>query len=258
MEKIPLTVVVLTKNEEANIAECLGSVYDWVDEIIMVDDGSTDATVELAKPFGPRILFRKMENEGVHRNWAYAQARNEWVLSLDADEMVMPELRDAITQAIKSTEYQAYSIPLRNYIGNYWVQHSGWYPARKLRLFQKSRFKYEEVEVHPMPILDGIEGKLHADIIHKGYPDYTHFLASINRQTTWEAQKWVRTGQGQRMPLGRVIRRAVDRFFRCYLKNRGYKDGLAGFMIAYFGSLYQILSYAKYRQMVSEGLTSEQ
>ncbi len=250
MSKTPLTVVVLTKNEEDNIQDCLGSVADWADEVLMVDDGSTDKTVELATPLATRILHRKMENEGIHRNWAYAQAKNEWVLSLDADEMVMPELREAITANIKSSEFQAYSMPLRNYIGSYWVKHSGWYPARKLRLFQKSRFKYEEAEVHPLPILDGKEGHLYADIIHKGYPDFEHFIGSVNRQTTWEAKKWIRTGQ--KMPLSRVVRRAFDRFMRAYFKNRGYKDGLYGFMIAYLGSLYQILSYAKYQQMLKE------
>lgn len=250
MGKIPLTVVVLTKNEEDNIASCLSSVAGWADEVLVVDDGSSDRTVEIAGRFAARVLHRRMENEGIHRNWAYAQAKHEWVLSLDADETVTEQLREAIAQAISSTEFQAYSMPLRNYIGNVWVRHSGWYPARKLRLFQKSRFKYEEAEVHPLPILDGKEGLLYADIIHRGYPDYAHYLASVNRQTTWEAQKWVRTGQ--KMPLGRVVRRAVDRFFRAYIKNRGYKDGLAGFMIAYFGSLYQILSYAKYQQLLEE------
>jgi len=247
MQKIPLTVVVLTRNEEDNIVSCLKSVYGWADEIIMIDDASTDKTVELAAQFSSVIHHRRMENEGIHRNWGYAQARNEWVLSLDADEMVTLELQDAIAAGITNKNIVAYSIPLRNYIGDYWVEYSGWYPARKLRLFQKSHFKYEEVEVHPRAILDGPEGILNADIIHKGYPDFEHFLGSVNRQSTLEATKWLRTGQ--KMTLGRVIRRAIDRFFRVYFKERAFKDGLVGFMIAYFASLYQVLSYAKYWEM---------
>ena len=247
MPKIPLTVVVLTKNEQDNIVSCLKSVHGWADEIILIDDGSTDKTVELAGAFSPVIHHRRMDNEGIHRNWGYAQAANEWVLSLDADEMVTPELKDAISAAITNKNIVAYSIPLRNYIGDYWVQHSGWYPARKLRLFQKSHFKYEEVEVHPRVILDGTEGMLDADIIHKGYPDFEHFLGSVNRQSTLEAAKWLRTGQN--MTMGRAIRRAIDRFFRVYFKGRAFKDGLVGFMIAYFASLYQVLSYAKYCEM---------
>ena len=111
--KIPLTVAVITKNEEANIAQCLESVYGWADEIVLVDDESRDRTVEIAQKYADKIFFRKMDNEGTHRNWTYSQAKNEWVLSLDADEMVSPELRDEITSAIRNPDFQAYSIPLK-------------------------------------------------------------------------------------------------------------------------------------------------
>lgn len=248
MRKIPLSVVVLTKNEEDNIVSCLKSVHGWADEIVLVDDESRDRTLELAAGFGPKVFQRRMDNEGVHRNWAYAQARNEWVLSLDADEQVSPELRDEIIASITdSNGCVAYAIPLRNFIGRYWVRHAGWYPASKVRLFQKSRFRYEEVEVHPRAFFEGKEGSLTKDIIHKGYPDFEHFLASVNRQTTLEARKWLSTGQ--KITVGRVVRRAVDRFMRSFFKKRGFKDGMVGFMIAYFASLYQILSYAKYWEM---------
>ena len=247
MAKLPLSVVVLTKNEERNIEDCLKSVYGRADETVVVDDESTDKTVELAKKFSSRILFRKMENEGIHRNWAYAQAKNEWVLSLDADEMVSNELKEEISAILPNTLFHAYDIPLRNYIGGYWVKHGGCYPANKLRLFLKSRFKYEEVEVHPRIYLDGKTGHLTKDIVHKGYPDFEHFLASINRQTTLEARKWIRTGRP--MSAGRATWRTVDRFFRRFLGKQGYKDGFIGFMIAFFDSLYQILSYAKYWEL---------
>ena len=247
MTKIPLSVVVITKNEENNIGDCLKSVYGWAEEIIIVDDESTDRTVKMAQPYANKVLYRKMDNEGVHRNWAYAQAANEWVLSLDADEIVSDGLRDELMQTIPDTKYHAFSIPLKNYIGSYWVRHSGWYPAGKLRLFMKSRFKYEEVPVHPKVFLDGETGHLTKDIIHKGYPDFEHFLASLNRQTTLEAKKWVMTGR--EMSLGRAVWRTIDRFPRIYIGKKGYKDGFIGFMIAFFASLYQVMSYAKYWQM---------
>ncbi len=247
MPKIPLSVVVITKNEENNIGECLQSVSDWADEIVIVDDQSSDRTVTIAQDFTDKIFHRKMDNEGRHRNWAYAQARNEWVLSLDADEKVTDELKMEITTAIKDQNYQAYSIPLRNYIGTYWVRHSGWYPAGKLRLFMKSRFRYEEVEVHPRVFVDGQTGHLTKDIIHKGYPDFEHFLASLNRQTTLEARKWINTGR--QMSLGKAVWRTIDRFPRSFIGKKGYKDGFIGFMVAFFASLYQIISYAKYWEM---------
>jgi glycosyltransferase involved in cell wall biosynthesis len=244
-----LSVVVLTKNEESCIAECLESIK-WADEIILVDDESTDKTIEIAKRYTDKIFHRKMDVEGKHRNWGYAQARNSWVLSLDADEKVTPELKIEIEEVIKSNDFVAYDIPLRNYISNYWVRYGGWYPASKVRLFKKDKFKYEEAEVHPRVFIDGACGHLKADIIHKGYPDLEHFLNSVNRQSTLEAKKWINTGR--RMTLGHAIWRAVDRFFRRYLRKRAYKDGMYGFIIAFFDTLYQILSYAKYKEMQSK------
>jgi glycosyltransferase involved in cell wall biosynthesis len=254
-DKIPLSVVVLTKNEEKCIAECLSSVK-WADEIIVVDDESSDRTVEIARRYTDRVLLKKMDVEGRHRNWAYAQARNSWVLSLDADEKVTEGLRVEIITAITSPSFAAFSIPLKNYIGGYWVRHGGWYPASKVRLFKKEKFKYEEVEVHPRAFIDGECGHLKCDIVHKGYPDLEHFLGSVNRQSTWEALKWIRTKR--KMSLLHVFWRAGDRFFRRYIRKKGYKDGLYGFIIAYFDSLYQILSYAKYREMLYKAKKGEE
>ncbi|MEW6008943.1 MAG: glycosyltransferase family 2 protein [Candidatus Omnitrophota bacterium] len=247
MKKTHISVVVLTKNEEGCIRECLLSIKDWADEIIVVDDESTDNTVAIAQGYASKVLERKMDLEGVHRNWAYLQAKHDWVLSLDADEKVTEELKDEISLAIETKEFVAFDIPLRNFIGNYWVRFGGWYPASKVRLFKKDKFKYEEVGVHPRVFIDGKCGHLKGDIIHKGYPDFEHFINSINAQTTLEAQKWISTGR--RMSLGHALWRTVDRFFRRFIGKKGYRDGFIGFMIAFFDSLYQILSYAKYRQM---------
>ena len=247
MNKVPITVVVITKNEERNIKDCLQSVYGWADEIVVVDDESTDRTVEIAYTFTKRILRRKMDNEGRHRNWAYAQAKNDWVLSLDADEMVTPELKEEIDEVLSKAKYQAYTIPRRNYIGDYWVKYGGLYPAGQLRLFLKSRFRYEEVEVHPRAFLDGQTGHLSKDIIHKSYRDFAHFLAKLNGQTTLEAQKWIKTNR--RMTFGKALWRTIDRFPRTFIGKKGYKDGFIGFMVAFFASLYQIISYAKYWEM---------
>ncbi|MFP4473874.1 MAG: glycosyltransferase family 2 protein [Candidatus Omnitrophota bacterium] len=244
---IPLSVVVVTKNEEKNMDFCLGSVSGWADEIVVVDDQSTDRTVELAKKYTDKIYHRKMDVEGRHRNWAYAQASNEWVLSLDADEMVTEELKLEIASAIVSDQFQAYSIPLKNYIGSYWVKHGGWYPAGKLRLFQKSKFKYEEVGVHPRAFLEGVCGHLTKDIVHKGYPDLAHFLGSLNYQTTGEAEKWI--NDGRKMSLLRAWRKGVTRFIKGYFMKKGYKDGMHGLIVAYFALLYQLMSYFKYWQM---------
>jgi len=246
-EKIPLSVVVLTKNEQDNIAVCLDSVR-WADEIIVVDDESTDQTVKIARDYTDRVVRRKMDIEGKHRNWAYALAKNNWVLSLDADEQVSEDLKKEMQNILKQeTNYVAFSIPLRNYIGGYWVRYGGWYPAGKVRLFKKDKFQYEEAQVHPRVFIQGECGHLKSDIIHKGYPDFAHFLNSMNFQTTLEAQKWIKSKRP--MSFGRAFWRTIDRFFRTYVRKKGYKDGFVGFMVAFFASLYQILSYAKYWEL---------
>jgi glycosyltransferase involved in cell wall biosynthesis len=249
MQTLKLSVVVLTKNEQDNISQCLSSVAGWADEIIVVDDESCDKTVEIAKQFTSKVFLKKMDVEGTHRNWSYKLAVNDWVLSLDADETVSDQLKKEIIDRLSTnTEFVAFSIPLRNYIGNYWVRYSGWYPAAKVRLFKKENFSYEEVKVHPRVFIKGKCGHLTKDIIHKGYPDIAHFLSSLNRQTTLEAEKWF--NQNKPMRLGRFIWRSLDRFFRSYIGKKGYKDGFFGFVVAFFASLYQILSYLKYREII--------
>lgn len=250
MNKIPLSVVILTKNEKDNIRACIDSVKGWADEIIVVDDFSSDDTVTIAEALADKVLLKKMEVEGTHRNWAYAQARNSWVLSLDADEKVTPELQKEISKILPQTQHACFSVPLRNFIGDYWVRYGGWYPAGKVRLFRKEKFKYEDVVVHPRVAIEGTCGHLTKDIIHKGYPDFEHFLASLNRQTTLEAKKWITTNR--KMGGGRITWRAIDRFFRRFIGKKGWKDGFIGFMVAFFDTLYQIMSYAKYRQMLLE------
>lgn len=245
--KTPLSVVIIVKNEEKRIADCLESV-GWADEIIVVDDMSTDKTAEITRRYTDKVFQRKMEMEGIHRNYAYSLAKNEWVLSLDADEKVSPELRDEIAKVIsEGTECNVFAIPLRNYIGDYWIRWGGWYPAYKDRLFRKGHFRYEEVDVHPRPIYDGKCGKLKGDIIHYSYEDFSELVASLNGQTSKEAQKWIMTGR--KMSLAKALWRTMDRFIRNFVAKKGYRDGVVGLMVALNGAFYQVLSYAKYWEL---------
>ncbi len=245
--RTPLSVVVIVKNEEKRIADCLESVK-WADEIIVLDDMSTDKTVEITRRYTDKVFQRKMDIEGVHRNYAYSLAVNEWVLSLDADEKVSPELKDEIAKVVgEGTDCNVFAIPLRNYIGDCWVRWGGWYPAYKDRWFRKGHFRYEEVDVHPRPIYDGKCGRLKGDIIHYSYEDFSELFDSLNNQTSKEAQKWIATGR--KMSLGKALWRTIDRFIRSFIAKKGYRDGVIGLVIALNGAFYQILSYAKYWEL---------
>ncbi len=247
MQKVPVSVVVIARNEENNIADALKSAL-WADELIVLDDNSTDKTVEIARQYTDKVSSRKMDIEGRHRNYAYSLAKNNWVLSLDADERVSPELADEIRALFKTDmKDKAYSMPVKTFIGGRWIQYGGWYPAPKVRLFDKNHFKYEEVEVHPRAFIDGSCGRLTKDIIHYSYRDFHEFFQSLNNQTTLEARKWF--NEKRKINFVKMCRKFLSRFLKAYIQKKGYKDGLLGFTVSYSGGLYQLMSYIKYREM---------
>lgn len=248
MDKIPVSVVVITRNESDNIADCLKSV-PWADEIIVLDDASSDDTVNIAKGYTKKVFSRKMDIEGRHRNYAYSLAQNDWVLSLDADERASAdlgsELRTLLATGMKD---KAYTIPIRSFIGKRWIRYAGWYPAPKVRLFDKRHFKYEEAEVHPRVFIDGSCGHLKSDILHYSYRDYHDFFTSLNNQTTLEAKKWFK--EKRNINFIKMWRKGLSRFLKAYVQKGGYKDGLLGFVVSWAGSAYQFMSYIKYKEML--------
>ena len=248
MEKVPISVVVITKNEEGNIAECLKSAA-FADEVIVLDDNSTDKTLEIAKRYTDKVFSRKMDIEGKHRNYAYSLAKNAWVLSLDADERITPDLAEELRELFTTDRKdKAYTIPIRAYIGDRWIRHSGWYPAAKVRLFEKDSFKYEEAEVHPRVFIQGSCGHLKKDILHYSYRDFHDFFVSLNNQTTLEAKKWVK--EKRNINFIKMYRKSLSRFIKGYIQKAGFKDGLLGFTISWAGALYQFMSFVKYKEML--------
>jgi glycosyltransferase involved in cell wall biosynthesis len=253
---IPISVVIITKNEETRIEECLKSVAGWADEIILVDDESTDKTREIAGRYTDKVFIRRMDIEGKHRNLAYSRARNQWVLTLDADERLTQLLKEEISRELETNKENAlYTIPRKNFIGDYWMQWGGQYPAAQLKLFLKDKFKWEEVEVHPRAFSDGKCGHLNEPMLHYTYKDISDFLRKLNNQTTLEAKKWFNLYKDnpkkaeKKMNVPTTIWRCVDRFFRAYIGKKGWRDGFFGFVNAYFASLYQVISYIKFREM---------
>lgn len=244
----PISVVIIAKNEEKNIRACLESVR-WVSEIVVVDDDSADRTREIATELGAKVCQRAMDVEGRHRNFAYAQATQEWILSLDADERVSDALAAELKQIVKQNdpEISGCGIPIKTFIGKRWIKEAGYYPARKLRLHRRGKFRYEETSVHPRAFLDGKERPLKGDILHYGLRDFSHFIGKLNNQTALEAEKWMR--DGRKISSGKALFKAVDRFFRNYFRKKGYRDGYLGFIMSVFHGLYQVFSYAKYLEL---------
>jgi len=256
MNKLPLSVIILAKNEEKRIGDSIKSVSEWADEIIVIDDVSSDKTKELSENLGAKVIVKKMEIEGRHRNWAYKQAKNDWVISIDADERLTDDLKNEVRELLgKNPKENAFTIPRRNFIGDYWIKWGGLYPSPQLKLFRKEKFKWEEVEVHPRAFLDGECGHLTKDLIHYTYRNWGDFLGKVNKQTTLEARKWYKLSLENpkkaryKMNIPHALWRVMDRFVRTFFLKRGYRDGFIGFMIAYFASLYQIMSFAKYREL---------
>lgn len=245
--KIPISVVIITKNEESRITECLESVK-WADEIVILDDYSTDKTIDVARQYTDKIFQRKMDIEGRHRNYAYSLAKNKWILSLDADERVTLKLRDELARIVtEDPPINGFAISRRNYIGDFWVRYGGWYPSAQIKLGQKEKFRFEEAEVHPRLLMLAPRGVLKSDIIHYSYKNFEDFLNKINNQTTKEAIKWYKSNR--KITLFKALWRSADRFCRSFFIKKGYKDGFIGFVVAVFSSFYQILSYAKYWEM---------
>ena len=247
-EPVPISIVIIAKNEESNIKDCLESVR-WAREIIIVDGFSSDRTIEIAKRYTDQIYFREMDIEGRHRNFAYSQATQAWILSLDADERVSPELAQEIGEVVKQNDsnFSGYAIPIKTFIGKRWIKAAGYYPARKLRMHRKGSFRYEESGVHPRAFLDGKERPLKYDILHYGFRDFTHFFEKLNHQTTLEAEKWIQDGRPIHAP--KLMFKSIDRFFRNYVGKKGFRDGFMGFLMSLGHSLYQWLTFAKYLEL---------
>jgi len=253
---IPVSVVIISRNNDDHIASCLESVCNWADEIIVIDDESTDKSREIAARFTSKVLTHKFINEGKDLNWSISQAASTWVLSLAANEVMTPQLKTEIRQALdQNPRVAGFSIPRKNFLGNYWLQSGGKYPDPKIKLFLKEKFKWEEVDIHPRPFLDGICGPLKNPLYHYSYNDYNDFLDKINRQTNMEAQKWLAAYKEapkrvdcQMNKLG-AITRANAKLYGSYLVQMGWQDGLPGLVSSVFDAVYEIVAYAKFTEL---------
>lgn len=256
MEKAAVSIVIIAKNEEKRLSECLQSAA-FAEEIIVLDDNSTDRTREVAKEFGAKVFQRAMDIEGRHRNYAYSLATQPWVFSLDADERITPELAAEISRVAQNPNdpNTCYCMPVKTFIGTDWIKGGGYYPAPKTRLFKKGQFHYEEARVHPKMIYEGTCGSLKGDILHYSSPSWDVWFTKFNRETALEAEKWVK--DGRKVGPWRVFRKACSRFLKYYFQKDGIRTGYTGFLMSFLHSAYQIITYAKYRELKNAKATTK-
>jgi len=245
MSKISVYIPVL--NEEDKIRGALESVQ-WADEILVVDTGCTDSTIDIVRKYTDRIVTAQFEGFGALRNKAVSLCTHDWIFSLDADERCTSALRDEIAHTIrKSDADDAYFIPRRNWFMGRWIKHCGWYPDYcQPKLFRKEVMHYrEEDEVHEGWNVTGSIGYMKADVLHFSFRNLSDVLRKIDRYSDLGAEKLAR--QGKPYGLLQALLRGLWAFFRIYVLKSGFLDGKAGFMIAFSnfqGTFYRHAKHA--------------
>jgi glycosyltransferase involved in cell wall biosynthesis len=228
---VKLSVVVITKDEEAAIGRCLDSVR-WADEIVVLDSGSTDRTVEIAREHGARVeVSADWPGFGPQKNRALALAGGEWVLSLDADEWVPEDLAAEIRAAIVSPDGHAgFELPRSSSFCGREMRHSGWWPDHILRLFRRDAARFSEDIVHERVLLDGRVGRLTRPLRHESFVSLHEVVDKMNRYSTAGAQMRVMRGKGG--SVGAAVARGLWAFVRTYVLRAGFLDGREGFVLA--------------------------
>jgi glycosyltransferase involved in cell wall biosynthesis len=239
-----ITATVITFNEEHNIAAALESL-PWADEIIVVDRESTDRTVELARQFTDRVFIREWQGYSAQKNFAADQAQNEWIFSLDADERVSPELAAGIARLKQAPDPRAGGFEMARltfYLGR-WIRHSGWYPDRKLRLYDRRRGRWEGDYVHEALEVDGPIERLSGNILHYTVRSASEHHARLDRYTSLAAAQ--ERANGKHASIVSLVLSPVWALLRSYVLKLGFLDGIQGLAIARFAASYAFLKNLK-------------
>jgi len=243
-----LSVCIITLNEEKNIERTLASVA-FAQEIIVVDSGSTDRTVEIARACGAQVFYEPWAGFARQKNSAIDKCTGDWVLSLDADEELSTELQSQIRVLLPSRHnYEAYYIPRRNLFLGRWIKHGGFYPDRKLRLFRRGTARFEDRPVHETMVLSGTATNLDCDILHHAYPSLNGYLRQMNHYSTLGAEIAVSQGKiSHSLPVffSNIVLRPFSTFLWNYFFRLGFLDGREGLLLHLYHSGYVSWKYAK-------------
>lgn len=225
-----LSVTVITQNEAHNIEDCLRSVA-FADQVVVLDSGSTDDTVQIARSMGADVsICTDWQGFGIQKNRALALVNSDWVLSLDADERVPPELQAEIRAVLQNPAFDVYSFPrLSSYCGQY-MRHSGWYPDRVTRLFRRQSARFSDDLVHEKILTSSKVGQLNSPLLHESFRSLETVLEKVNRYSTAGAQGLL--DKGKTTSLGKALGHGLWAFIRTYFLRRGFMDGRMGFVLA--------------------------
>ncbi|MEN8148787.1 MAG: glycosyltransferase family 2 protein [Planctomycetota bacterium] len=242
-----LTLCVITKDEEDRIGDCLDSA-SFADHVVVVDSGSSDRTREIAEEKGATVVVHDFDGHVQQKNRAVDLAETDWVLCLDADERVTPALRDQIEEALDTADLPvAFSMPRRTFYLGRWIDHGGWYPDRKVRVFDRRKARWGGVNPHDRVEVDGEVRALAGDIAHYSYRSISDHLKQIDFFTTISAKEKLAAGMKPR--LWRLLLHPVGKVLRMYFLKLGFLDGRAGFIVAVLGGTYVFLKYAKHWEL---------
>jgi glycosyltransferase involved in cell wall biosynthesis len=242
---VKISACIVAKDEARHIAECVASVR-FCDEVLVLDSGSRDGTPALARAAGAQVIETDWPGFVAQKNRAARAARNDWILSIDADERVDARLRAAIERLAADGEppFCAYEVTRHPFVLGRWIDHGGWFPEWRTRLFDRRRARWGGVDPHDRVEADGPVGRLaEGEVAHYTYGSISEHLAQIDRFTTIAAREKV--ARGRRRTLLAMLFRPPARFLRMYVLRRGFLDGRAGFVLAVLGAVYVFLKYAK-------------
>ena len=226
-----LSAILITFNEAHNLADCLTSLQGLADEIVIVDNGSRDGTLDIAAQFGARVVRTDdWPGFGPQKNRALDAATGEWVLSIDADERVTPALADEIRAVIAGKDVAAYEIPRLSWYCGRFMRHSGWYPDPVLRLFQRGRARFSDDLVHERLLPQDAVRRLQNHLLHYSFMNFSQVLEKVDRYSTASAQQMF--ARGRRATLLGAVARGLWAFVRTYVLRRGFLDGPQGFALA--------------------------
>ena len=259
-EPLPLSLVIITRNAAHELAECLASAA-FAAETIVVDSGSSDDTAAIAMRSGARVIEHAWEGFGPQKNFAVLQARHDWVLCLDADERVTPELAASISAlfapgtpaeaAFSQPAAAAYTIARRNRFLGRWLSHGEGYPDWNVRLFDRKRARWSDDLVHEKVVTESAVSRLRGDLLHASAESIDDYIAKQNRYTTVQAGQMY--AQGKRASVLQLMLSPAARFFRYYVIRLGFLDGAAGFAHIAIGAFASFLKYAKLRALQADG-----